>query len=53
MDNCTDCRFLIEREKGGELEWFCRVLPGQRCMGVTKCSAWEKKEVKPEPKTKT
>lgn len=42
--NCTDCQFLIVRERAGELEWICRLLPTHRCMGVTKCSAWEKKE---------
>jgi hypothetical protein len=52
--NCGDCSFLIVRERGGvDLEWFCRLLPGQKCFGVTDCSAWEPKPKEtPEKKEK-
>ena len=43
--NCGDCKFLLVREREG-LEWFCRLLPGQKCFGVTDCSGWEPKEEK-------
>lgn len=50
--NCQEgCKFLIEWEKvGGEKEFFCQLLPNQKCQGVIRCSAFEKKEVKPSSK---
>ena len=43
--NCQNgCKFLIERIRNGETEFFCRLIPAVRCMGTINCSAYEKKE---------
>ncbi|MGA2465512.1 MAG: hypothetical protein ABSH06_14290 [Thermodesulfobacteriota bacterium] len=57
MSNCQDkCKFLVERDRGGELEQWCSLIGGRNCFGVTRCSGYEKLAVKepekPSPKTK-
>jgi hypothetical protein len=51
--NCQDgCRFKVERDRAGELEQWCSLIGGRTCYGVTRCSGFEPKVVKDEPKLK-